>query len=244
MYLNFIIIFLQPFDTSQYEADHKNLLLSGFGLVVFAVFVLYNRVENLWYERAGRFWTVQNEIASVLLFCFFAGSIVYVYNRIVVNAVGLAWDTYMRFIVVTVICMLPVFVPPMVYLRQRFGQLIVPVPAGSTMIAGANKNEMLQLENHRLLFVRAVENYVEICFIGTNGQAASKTFRQTLSNISAQMPSLEKCHRSYLVNVEAISQISGNSQAAKIHFGIEGKEIPLSKTFYKHIRNLVSEQTV
>ncbi len=133
--------------------------------------------------------------------------------------------------------MLPVFLPVMVYLRQKFGELVIPLPKNAIILTGENKNEILKLEKEALLFVRAVENYVEICFIDKNKKVISKTFRQTLSNICEQAPFLEKCHRSYLVNITAIKEISGNSQGAKISFQTGEKEIPLSKTYYKHIKN-------
>ena len=72
-----------------------------------------------------------------------------------------------------------------------------------------------------------------------NNKVISKTFRQTLSNVCEQLPFLEKCHRSYLVNMSAVKEISGNSQAAKISFMVSEKEIPLSKTYYKHIKSIV-----
>ncbi|PBQ33303.1 hypothetical protein CNR22_16480 [Sphingobacteriaceae bacterium] len=136
--------------------------------------------------------------------------------------------------------MIPVFVPLMLFLRQKFGERIIPAPENSIILTGENKNEILQLDRRELLFVRAVENYVEICFTDKNKKVISKTFRQTLSNVCEQVPFLEKCHRSYLVNIGTISEIEGNSQGAKIFFGVGEKEIPLSKTYYKQIKNKVS----
>ena len=94
------------------------------------------------------------------------------------------------------------------------------------------------MDKENLLFIRAVENYVDICFIDKNKNVISRTFRQTLSNVCEQLPFLEKCHRSYLVNISAVKEITGNSQGAKISFTIGEKEIPLSKTHYKHIKHL------
>ena len=130
----------------------------------------------------------------------FSGTILYLYNRIVINGIECAFDTYWRFL-------------------------------------GENKNEILKLEKEELLFIKAVENYVEICFIDKNKRVISKTFRQTLSNVCEQVPFLEKCHRSYLVNITNIAAIIGNSQSAKLSFVVGEKEIPLSKTYYKQIKN-------
>ena len=237
IYLNFIVIVLQPFDTSQFKADNKTLLLSGFGFFIFVVFVIQSCIENRWYFRNGKVWTVLNEIISALLFLLFSGTILYLYNRIVINGIECALDTYWRFLRVTVVSMTPVFVPIMLYLRQKFGEKILPLSSNTIILVGENKNEILKLEKEELLFIKAVENYVEICFIDKNKRVISKTFRQTLSNVCEQVPFLEKCHRSYLVNITNIAAIIGNSQSAKLSFVVGEKEIPLSKTYYKQIKN-------
>ena len=238
IYLSFIIIFLQPFDTSQFESDIKIPLLLGYGILVFFVFVIHSIIENGWYFRTGKVWTTGREIVSTLVFCLFAGTVLYMYNRFVVNRVDLTIATYWRFLSVTITYMIPVFVPLMLYLRQKLGERIIPPPKNSITLVGENRNEILRMDKEDLLFIRAVENYVDICFIDKNKNVVSRTFRQTLSNVCEQLPFLEKCHRSYLVNISAIKEITGNSQGAKISFTVGEKEIPLSKTHYKHIKNL------
>lgn len=238
IYLNFIVIVLQPFDTSQFQAEYKTLLLSGYGILVGLLFPIYGRFENIWYFRKRKIWLVKYEIISALLFCFLAGSVLYLYNIYVVNiGLSVSFGSYKRFLFVTTAGMMPVFVPPMVYLRQRLGERILPPIKNSFILVGENKHEQLQLQKQDLLFVKAVENYVEICFVDATQKVISKTFRQTLSNVGQQLPFLEKCHRSYLVNLSEVSEVIGNSQVAKIIFKTGDKEIPLSKTYYKRIKD-------
>ncbi|WP_343634001.1 LytTR family DNA-binding domain-containing protein [Fluviicola sp.] len=237
VYLCFIVIVLQPFDTSQFDAEYKTLLLSGYGIFAGLVFILLGRFENGWYRRTGKVWTVKREILSTLLYLFVSGSVLYAYNRTIVNYFReYTFWTYLRFMSVTVTCMVPVFVPPMIYLRQKLGEKIVPLAESSMILIGENKHEVLKLEKADLLFVKAVENYVEICFIDEYRKVISLTFRQTLSNVYEQLPFLERCHRSYLVNAGNIREITGNSQGAKISFMTSDKEIPLSKTYYKQVK--------
>jgi hypothetical protein len=237
VYLSFIIIGLEPFDTDQFEADYRFLLLSGYGILTFVVFVIYGRIEHYRYSRTGKVWLVSHEIVSTLLFLLISGHVLYLYNTLVVNLRSCTVGSYLHFLCITVISMIPVFVPPMVYLRQKFGERILPPAANSIVLIGENKNEILRMEKEELLFIKAVENYVEICFMDKSKKIISKTFRQTLSNVCEQLPFLEKCHRSYLVNTGTIKEITGNSQGAKISFVAGEKEIPLSKTYYKHFRN-------
>lgn len=237
IYLDFIIIALQPFDTDQFQADNRFLLLSGFGVVMFIVFVIHSSIENRWYSRVGKVWLVSHELFSTLVFCLFLGTVVYFYNTIVVNGNNCTLESYWRYLRVTVAYMLPVLIPLMLYLRQKFGERIIPPAENFVVLTGENKNEVLRLNKEELLYIKAVENYVEICFIDESKKVISKTFRQTLSNVSSQVPFLEKCHRSYLVNMLNVAAIFGNSQSATISFLVGVKEIPLSKTYYKDIKN-------
>ncbi|MBS7788172.1 LytTR family transcriptional regulator [Flavobacterium sp. CYK-55] len=239
MYLNFIVIVLEPFDTSQFQAEYKTLLLSGYGFLAGFIFIIYSQFEQIQYLRKKRFWRVQDEIISVLHFCFWVGSLSYLYNIYVVNVgLSVSFGSYRRFLFITTAGMMPVFVPLMVYLRQRLGERITPPPVNSYTLVGENKNEMLHLQKDDLLFVKAVENYIEVCYVDAHQKITSKTFRQTLSNVWQQLPFLAQCHRSYLVNLSSVQEIAGNSQGAKIIFKAVDKEIPLSKTYYKRIKDL------
>ena len=237
LFLSFIIIVLQPFDTNQFKSSHKLLLLSGFGVVTFIVFVIQSSIENLWYYKIRKVWRVSHEVYSTIIFFAFSGTILYLYNRIVVNELNYTLDTHLLYLRTIVVAMIPIFAPFMIYLRQRFGERIIPASNSSITLTGENKNEIIRLEKDELLFVKAIENYVEICFIDQDKKVTSRTFRQTLSKVKQQLPFLEKCHKSYLVNIGTVAVITGNSQSAKISFVAGEKEIPLSKTYYKDVKN-------
>jgi len=237
VYLNFIIIALEPFNTDQFEADYRFLILSGFGIMIFCIYIIHSSIENILYFKMGKVWMVSYEIFTTIIFCVFSGTVLYIYNTLFINQVNCTAEAYWFYLRVTIVYMLPVFLPLMLYLRQKFGERIILRLSNTIILSGENKDEILRLEKDELLFIKAVENYVEICFINKNEKVISKTFRQTLSNVSEQLPFLEKCHRSYLVNTNNIITITGNSQSAKLSFTVGQKEIPLSKTYYKHIKN-------
>ena len=237
VFLSFVIIVLQPFDTDQFHSNHKILVLSIFGILFCLAFITYSIFENLWYSRVHKVWRAYHELISILLFFTFVGSVIFLYNSLMINQQSYSLKNHLLYLRTIVLAMTPVLAPLTIYLRQKFGERIVPVPGNTVVLIGENKNEVLKLEKEALLYIKAVENYVEICFVDESKQVVSRTFRQTLSNVYHQNRFLEKCHRSYLVNRSAIKEISGNSQSAKISF-IHGEEkIPLSKTYYKELRN-------
>lgn len=237
LFLSFVIIFLEPFDTNQFESSKRLLFLSGFGLILFGVFLIQSIIENIWYYRVNKIWTVSYEILSTIVFFTISGTIIYLYNHIIVNEQDYSVKSHWWYYSHIVIAMIPLVGPLLVYLRQKFGECIVPFPPNTIQITGENKNEILQLTKQELLYIQAIENYVEIAFVDAGQNLQSKTFRQTLLNVHQQLPFLEKCHRSYLVNIENIKEIQGNSQSAKICFKHIEQKIPLSKTLYKGIKS-------
>ncbi len=236
LFLSFIIIILEPFNTHQFRSNNRLLLLSGFGILMSSVFIVQNCFENLLYFKLKKVWRVYHEIVSTIVFFLFSGSIIFLYNSIVVNNISYTLPNHLLYLRTTVIAMIPILAPLILFLRQKFGERILPPPINSIVLIGENKNEVLELKKDELLFVKAVENYVEITFLNGSKNVVSLTFRQTLSNVSQQAPFLEKCHRSYLVNTTTIREVKGNSQSAKISFVHGNEEIPLSKTYYKQVK--------
>lgn len=235
--LSFIIIFLEPFDTNNYKANYKNVILSGFGMLFFCVFIVLSSLESILYHRYHKIWTVTNEIISTILFFIVSGTILYLYNHRFINGNSYSIKSYLLYYRNIVLAFIPIFSPIFLYLRNKFGELITPIPENTVIITGENKNEMLTLEKKELLYIKAVENYIDISFINPNKIIVSKTFRLPLFKANKQLPFLEKCHRSYLVNLENIKEIKGNSQNAKIYINHIEETIPLSKTYYATIKN-------
>lgn len=236
-FLSFIIIFLEPFNTNDFESNNKTVLLLGYGVLLFIFFLIQSIIENIWYYSVNKIWVISYEIISIILFFSISGTVFYLYNELVLNGGSYSIKSHWWFYKNIIIVFIPIFFPLFLYLRNKFGECIIPIPQSIIVITGENKNEILKLERKELLYIRAVENYIEIFFISVDKKTASKTFRQTLSSTQKQLPFLEKCHRSYLVNINNIKEIQGNSQNAKIFIKNIDERIPLSKSRYKNIKS-------
>jgi len=237
VFLSMLIIFLEPFNTNEYESNNRIISLLGFGALLSCVFIIQSIIENFWYYRVNKIWLVLYEILSTIIFFTFSGTIIYLYNHLIINNLNYSIKSHWWYYSHIVLAMIPIVTPVLLYLRQKFGQRIIPSSPNTIIITGENKNEKLKLQKNELLYIQAVENYIEIFFVDRDHKLLSKTFRQTLSKVHEQVSFLEKCHRSYLVNINNIKEIRGNSQSAKIYFQNVEKKIPLSKTLYKSIKN-------
>ncbi|MEL6943272.1 MAG: LytTR family DNA-binding domain-containing protein, partial [Bacteroidota bacterium] len=244
--VTFIMIFLQPFGTYDFESNYKFLIFLGFGILLFVVYLLWARIENRWYDYKSKTWLIQYEIISFFLFVLVASLPIHFYNQVFLNdLLSSQFDGYeyvkhgLWFFQHSMIPIMVILSPFYAYTRNKLGEFITPDSLGEVEIYGSNKNEKISITKESLLFVKASENYVNI-YYGENGEVQHKTFRNTLAAINTQVPFLQKAHRSYLVNIAAIKRINGNSQNAKIEFHQDGLEIPLSKSYYKTIKSALA----
>ena len=104
-----------------------------------------------------------------------------------------------------------------------------------------NEENILSIFNipvNRIRYVEALQNYVKIGHITDTGTFAERTERSTLKNIidQVQNSSLLKCHRSFLVNKDAITKTTGNAQGLQLLMSDCDKVIPVSRSYVKQFR--------
>ena len=99
-----------------------------------------------------------------------------------------------------------------------------------------NNNESLELNLDQLLFIKSEANYVDIYYL-ENQILKKSLLRNSLKNIEEEYPQLFRCHRSYLVNIENVLEISGNAQGYKLHFRDPEMIIPVSRSNNKLLKD-------
>lgn len=87
-------------------------------------------------------------------------------------------------------------------------------------------------------YIEALQNYVKVGYINDDGQLAVKLERDTLKNAlsKTENSAIVRCHRSFLVNKDAVVSTSGNAQGLLLALAECDKEIPVSRTFISGFR--------
>ncbi|MBL7858892.1 MAG: LytTR family transcriptional regulator [Cyclobacteriaceae bacterium] len=100
----------------------------------------------------------------------------------------------------------------------------------------SDTSETLGLNLPDLLFVEADDNYSTIFWKNENG-VQKKLLRANLKNIESQIDNAFaiRCHRSYLVNINAISNITGNTNGYKLQINGTEYAIPVSRPKGKEV---------
>lgn len=115
-----------------------------------------------------------------------------------------------------------------------------PLPAPLTL--RSETSETLTLNLADLLFIRADDNYSTI-FWKTDEGISKKLLRANLKHMEGQIGSnlVIRCHRSYLVHVGAISNITGNANGYKLSVANSDHTIPVSRTKGKEIMETIRQ---
>jgi DNA-binding LytR/AlgR family response regulator len=116
-----------------------------------------------------------------------------------------------------------------------------PVQSGGKremlFLEAENGKDYLQIPLDGLLFIASADNYVEV-YWESEGMEQKELLRNTLKNLSRELTThsqLFRCHRSYLVNLEKVEKVTGNSQGYKLHIG--SHVIPVSRNHNTAIKN-------
>jgi len=108
------------------------------------------------------------------------------------------------------------------------------------ILSSENEKDRIQLELGNLLFIKSIENYVEVFWTNTKG-IQKMLLRSSLKRIEKKLNSYSstfRCHRTYIVNIKNIERITGNSQGYRLIIkGVEDS-VPVSRRYSKSFRKL------
>jgi hypothetical protein len=104
------------------------------------------------------------------------------------------------------------------------------------LLSGKTK-EAIMLDPNNILYIEASGNYAEIHFL-EDGKVSQRTLRTTIQQLEEALkeyPTIIRCHRAFIVNISYIEKISVNRQGFLLVLKSVDKEMPVSRTYKKHI---------
>lgn len=246
--LAFIIIFLKPFDTSEAIIENSEIKYMGYGLCVVISILAVHFLENYKYEKQGQKWFLWNEILSIAIIMTSIVICCYFYNIFIVNNQNeVSFRDWLLYYLYFGFPFLPILTPVLVYLRSKFGvikALITQDPKPDIIhISGENKVEKLTIDSNNFIYAQAQQNYV-IIFFKENDMVSQKMLRSTLTRLASQIPNAWQVHRSFLVNLDFLKSVQGNSRKRSMSFTLPIDDIPISNKYYQALteRLAVSSQ--
>lgn len=118
------------------------------------------------------------------------------------------------------------------------------------VFAGGTK-EMLEVKAGDFLYAEAKGNYVKVGYRSDSDKEKKITWRllratmkQAEEAVSA-CPFIIRCHRAFLVNIQMVVKVDGNSQGYKLNLEGCEEDVPVSRAYAKEVKALIeTEQRV
>ncbi len=238
----FVTVFLyifQPFGISTL-ASKQFLICLGFGAMTFLGAVIFDFIVDqvLSLKGKGAQWTFGQWILNNLGIMFCISLANFLYARLLLFGY-IDWSLFPQMMYGTFM----VGIMPLVILggfsllkeEKKYQRIAAEInqedvlPSNDKQLGGLT---VFDIPIHQIRYVEALQNYAKIGYVDPEGQLTVKTERSTLKEILAKTSenSIVKCHRSFLVNRDAIIAAAGNAQGLSLTLADCDKLIPVSRT--------------
>ncbi len=254
VFVAFFLWFFEPFGISGYQGN-KGWLAIRFGLITLAAgfLVEFIEIKVVKLNKEHPSWTLKHWLLSsvFILLAISLGNFIFI--NYLSGWDGLTFSIFLRFILnTTAIGLFPIIIVGVTSLKRHeksnleiAGSMHIPEhETDQQKVILPNQNgEDLEITANELLFIEAMQNYVAVYHL--NGENVSKTLlRNTLKSLlhSVSVDSFFQCHRSFAVNLDHVTNISGNSQGLTLTLK-QAPEItlPVSRRYIPDLRNELKE---
>ena len=258
LFISLFLYIFQPFGLYYIESHLKPIVIPGYGVVAFIVMTLnyytFPYIFKKWFSEDN--WTILKQFIWTAWMFFTIGIGIYLYNNIVFNLpFNLNVLLYFQLFSFAVGIMPVVFLTIINHNRllsknlKSANELNIKLkPAGkqpekeqTVCLIADNDKDKLETELSDLLYIESVGNYLEVFYL-KNEKFNSTLLRNTLKNAETQLAeynSLVRCHRAFIVNIDQITKVKGNSQGLKLFLNNSDLEIPVSRGLAKSLKDKI-----
>lgn len=241
----FLMVF-RPFGLDDLPGLQVIWVALSFGLVTLVLLMISLLVKQVFpNEFQDERWTLGKEIGFGV-FNFFAvgnGNFVFVrygwfseylsfeYGSMMFATLTVGFFPYLFMLLIQHMAMLNKNLKEADAMTQTLGNRIERVKT-SYELYGENEGEYLCFDMDDLLFVASSGNYIEVV-LKAEGHLRKEVIRSTLSSVEEVLASSAfafRCHRTYLVNLDQVKTVSGNSQGYRLVLDGLEDEIPVART--------------
>lgn len=249
LFIGLFMVIFQPFGLLTYSGANKLLILAGYGLVTFIILLFdlflipwifpeYFRVKN---------WKVWKELLHLLFILFTIGLGNLFYSSLVFT-IPFSFNAIVTIQLFTLaIGIIPIATLTILkqnYLEKRNREGAEALSSGLSSHPGTqdpgriirfssdNEKEIMEIPVVNLIQIQSDGNYITV-FYFKEGRVQSTLLRNTLKSVEhliGPFPRLFKCHRSFIVNLDRITRIKGNSQGYQLVMEGCDEEVPVSRS--------------
>ena len=260
LFVFLFLLYFRPFGLSELENYNRIVVISGFGFICFFI-IIFNLVliskmiqpsfvEERWkvyHQILWVLWVISTIATGDFFYDYFLGLGSLSFNNFISSQIGtlsIAIFPVSIGVLIFQIVLLKKNLRSVVSLNKQFQSRQKQAQIESREMEHLvilkdenNKNEM-KLSVIDLLYVASANNYVEV--IWKNGNMISKKLlRNSLNNIQESLKDYEyvfRCHRAFIVNLNNVNSVTGNSQGYKLVFENINLKIPVARRYSKKLK--------
>ena len=255
-----ILMMFHPFGLGNIEPVYlKYIVEFGYGIVTLLILLLNTKLfpklfPNLFQEQK---WTVLNEIMLTLLIVvtISAGNAIYThllgFTRL--NFITAIVFVFYTILVATFPIIVSIFVRKNHYLKQNLFDATVinnsisdnkPQKPIEELLKfqGQSENEYLEVKAEDILYIQSQRNYVQF-FYRKNNTITNKLIRSTMKEVEESIDNyqfLKRCHRSFIININIIQKVEGDSLGLSLLLKDLDIIIPVSRSCVKDLKNIIN----
>ncbi len=260
VFISFFLIFFEPFDIDLASGRTKLFPLLFFGLITTVVLSVFLYLLPLTFPLLFKedYWKVKHQIVYCSIILLVIATLNGLYTNYI-NSLSFSWQNYWWIINRTFIlgCFpfsILILVDSIRKERSNYkaakiildikGNKHIPHVGIQWSINTDLKNESFTFNDKCFAFAEAHGNYIDFYFEDSDG-IKFKTYRINLTAFEKQLSAryLFRCHRSYLVNLNKVTDITGNAQGLKLILNDKRYIVPVSRKYIPEVRQYFAGST-
>lgn len=246
-FIAFFLMFYLPFGIDKIPEANREIKLLGYGLVTFVSVLFFNSglpklFPNLFDDKN---WLVWKEVIflNAMLICIALGNTWYT-NFLINRGEVLCTEDFLPMCFNT----LALGIIPTVFLvlldYQRLQKRYITDSkniqlAENTLVHHEPISILIEAENTQILlnpdtflYAESMGNYANIISCESN-EINKELHRSTLKHLAEKIPApnILRCHRSYIINLDQVANVTGNAQGFKLSLKNCEEIIPVSRKY-------------
>lgn len=129
------------------------------------------------------------------------------------------------------------------HIRERLAEDETALQAAYVQIYDEKGEMRLSVRREHLLLLESADNYVCVWYINNN-TPKKVLVRNTLTKVARLLEAthIQRCHRSYIINLDLIKVMRREKEGIFVEFGMEGvPDVPISKTYIENINKWLTK---
>ncbi len=249
---SFLFIF-KPFGLQVLSGKDLIIITCGYGLVTTVYLIIHLFIIGSFHHEKN--WTVGKDIINTLIIIAMIGLCNYIYHSIYFSQTFVLIKLIEFQLETLAVSFLPVSLITLLkqnYLLKKYLQEAEEINRRKDLKFSDNRDDKLitiSAQNPRndftcncnnILYFHALDNYVIIHFM-KDANYIKEIIRTTLKKTKDDLyeyPNFYQCHKSYIVNLDKVINVSGNAQGLKLHFDYINEIIPVSRQLHQKFKHI------